>query len=96
MVLHEQQRCLRRVDGRAALRLGGREDAVRPERRAARACVSPTMIRCARVGLARVAVGSALAADDVGMTFPRGFAPPGVAGVKAFADSARATMSFMV
>ena len=52
MVLHEQQRCLRRVDGRAALRLGGREDAVRrhdgvrgPERRAARACVVIAAIR---------------------------------------------------
>ena len=28
-----------------------------------------TMIRCACVGLARVAVGSALADDDEGMTF---------------------------
>ena len=49
-----------------------------------------------RVGLARVAIGSVLAADDVGVTFARGFAPPGVAGVNAFAESARATMSFMV
>ena len=50
LVLDEEQRRLGRVDGRAALRLGGREDAVGrddgvrgPERGAARACVCPAL-----------------------------------------------------